>query len=160
ILGIPLVALSLTEAYAAFRSPQRNKPSAYLPSVLAMLGGNVLLLSSALVVSGLLFLLIAILLLGAFNKLLTAWRGPAFRLAATINGLIDFGCAALLWYLSRIIGVEEAIGIVVGLYIAAAGWRMLMAPAEEIAPDAAPPDTGHPDRALRLPPNEIFAHLR
>jgi uncharacterized membrane protein HdeD (DUF308 family) len=51
ILGIPLLALSVTEAYAAFKSPRCAEASAYLSSVLAMLAGNLLLLSSALVVS-------------------------------------------------------------------------------------------------------------
>jgi len=134
LLAIPLMALSLVEAYAAFTSPRWAELSAYLPSVLAMLAGNVLLLSSALVLSGLLILLIAILLLDGCNKLLTAWRNPqAERVPSIVNGLIDFGCAALLWYLSRVIGIEQAIGIIVGAYIAAAGWRMLMAPAEEAA---------------------------
>ena len=127
------MALSLAEAYAAFTSPRWAELSAYLPSVLAMLAGNVLLLSSALVLSGLLILLIAILLLDGCNKFLTAWREPqAARLPPIVNGLIDFGCAALLWYLSRIIGIEQAVGIIVGAYIAAAGWRMLMAPAEDV----------------------------
>ena len=149
------------EAYAAFTSPRWAELSAYLPSVLAMLAGNVLLLSSALVLSGLLILLIAILLLDGCNKLLTAWRNPqAERVPSIVNGLIDFGCAALLWYLSRVIGIEQAIGIIVGAYIAAAGWRMLMAPAEEAATAAATPLTAHPDHALGVPPNETFARLR
>ena len=49
ILGIPLIVLSVAEAYAAFTSPQRAAASAYLPSLLALLAGNLLLLSSALV---------------------------------------------------------------------------------------------------------------
>src|SRR5262249_7018367 len=110
LLAIPLLGLSLTEAYWAFRSSRWNELSAYLPSALAMLAGNVLLLSSALVLSGLLFLLIAILLIDGVSKLLTAWRDPqAARLPLIVNALIDFGCAALLWVLSRIIGVEQAI---------------------------------------------------
>ena len=160
ILAIPLIALSLGEAYAAFTSPRWNKLGAYLPSVLALVAGNVLLLSSALVFSGLLFLLIAVLLLDGCSKLLTAWRDPAARLPTIINGLIDFGCAALLWFLSRIIGVEQGIGLVVGAYIAAAGWRLLMAPAGEAAPTAVVPLTAHPDHALGLPPNEAFGRLR
>src|SRR5215475_16007096 len=60
ILGIPLIVLSVAEAYAAFTSPQRANASAYLPCLLALLAGNLLLLSSALVVSGLLILLVAI----------------------------------------------------------------------------------------------------
>ena len=162
LLAIPLMALSLIEAYWAFRSPRWTELSAYLPSFLAMLAGNVLLLSSARVLNGILILLIAILFIDGVNKLLAAWRNPqAARLPAMVNGLIDFGCAALLWALSRIIGVEQAVGIIVGAYIAGAGWRMLMAPAEVArADDATSTLTGHPDQALGLPPNEIFARLR
>ena len=60
ILGIPLMVLSGVEAY--FTSPRRTDASAYLPCLLALLAGNLLLLSSALVLNGLLIVLIAILL--------------------------------------------------------------------------------------------------
>ena len=59
ILGLPLMALSVAEAYAGFTSVRRTEVGAYLPSVLAMLAGNLLLLSSALVLSALMILLIA-----------------------------------------------------------------------------------------------------
>src|SRR6516164_8655589 len=162
ILGIPLIVLSVAEAYAAFTSPRRADASAYLPCLLALLAGNLLLLSSALVVSGLLILLVAILLIDGFGKILAAWRKPqAPRVPTIVNGLVDFGCAALLWHLSLIIGTERAIGIVVGAYIAAAGWRMLMAPVEATTPGAAAEIlSAHPDRELGLPPNETFARLR
>src|SRR5215813_2060632 len=63
LLGICLIVLGLVEAYAAFTSPKRSHASAYLPGVLAILAGNVLLLSASLVLSGLLVLLIVILVL-------------------------------------------------------------------------------------------------
>ena len=44
ILGLPLMALSVAEAHAAFTSVRRTEVGAYLPSVLAMLAGNLLLL--------------------------------------------------------------------------------------------------------------------
>jgi uncharacterized membrane protein HdeD (DUF308 family) len=162
ILGIPLIVLSLVEAYAAFNSPRRADASAYLPCLLALLAGNLLLLSSAMVLSGLLILLIAILLIDGFGKILTVGRkSQAPRVPALVNGLVDLGCAALLWQLSRTIGAERAIGIVVGAYIAAAGWRMLMAPLQAETPDAARASLSvHPDRELGLPPNETFARLR
>ena len=113
--------------------------SAYLPSVLAMLAGNILLLSSALVLSGLLISSFAILVIDGLSKILTVWRKPPTeRVPAVVNALVDFACAALLWYLSRIIGAELAVGIIIGAYIAASGWRMLMAPAEAVTPAATP----------------------
>src|SRR5262249_18795395 len=139
ILGIPLIVLSVAEAYAAFTSPRRANASAsaYLPCLLALFAGNLLPLSSVRGVSGLLILLVAILLIDGFGKILAVWRKPhAPRVPTIVNGLVDFGCAALLWHLSRIIGTERAIGIVIGAYIAAAGWRMLMAPVEAATPAA------------------------
>src|SRR5215475_8669148 len=161
ILGIPLMVLSGVEAYSTFTSPRRSDASAYLPCLLALLAGNLLLLSSALVLNGLLILLIAILLVDGFGKILTALgNSHTPRVPAGVNGLVDLGCAALLWHLSRIIGAERAIGVVVGAYIAAAGWRVLMAPGEVAAPDAAAGGAAHPDAELGLPPNETFARLR
>src|SRR3974390_2235687 len=132
ILGIPLIALSFAEAYAAFRSSHRTELSAYLPSVLAMCAGGLLLLSSALVL-----------------------RGPG-----VINAVIDFGCAALLWYLSRVVGAERAVGFIVGAFVAAAGWRTLMAPPDSAKPESIETPTIHPDPKLGLAPNEAFARLR
>ena len=78
-----------------------------------------------------------------------------------INGLVDLGCAALVWYLSRFIGVVQAIGIIVGVYIVAAGWRLLMAPVEPVAPDTTAKVLNvHPDPGLGVPGNESFARLR
>jgi uncharacterized membrane protein HdeD (DUF308 family) len=162
ILGIPLIALSVAEAYAAFGSPQRAEASAYLPSLLAMLAGNILLLSTALVSKGLLALLIIVLAVDGCSKILTAWRKvPSGRVLPVVNGLLDLGCAALLWYLGRIIGTERAIGIIVGAYILAAGWRMLMAPLEAATPAIIVEAlTAYPDPRLGLPPSDTFARLR
>src|SRR4051794_10210049 len=105
MLGIPLIALSAMEAFDAFNSPRRARPSAYLPGLLALLAGNILLVSSSLVFSGLLLLLVAILISDGCSKILAAWRNREGRAPAAVNGLVDCGCAALLWYLSRVIGI-------------------------------------------------------
>jgi uncharacterized membrane protein HdeD (DUF308 family) len=148
ILGIPLMALSVAEAYATFNSPRRTDPSAYLPCVLAIVAGNLLLLSSSLVLNGLVILLVTILVIDAFSKILSAWHQPrSARVPLLINGLIDLGCAALLWQLTRLIGAQQAIGIVVGAYIAAAGWRMLMAPTGAVTPEATATTPDHTSRS-------------
>lgn len=87
ILGIPLMILSVAEAYATFASPRRAEASAYLTCLLALLAGNLLLLSSAVVLSGLLILLVAILVIDGLGKILTVWRKPhAPRVPTVVNG--------------------------------------------------------------------------
>jgi uncharacterized membrane protein HdeD (DUF308 family) len=115
-LGICLIVLGLVEAYAAFTSPKRAQASAYLPSVLAIFAGNVLLLSASLVLSGLLVLLIVTLVIDGVGKILTGLRSAQTpRLPSLVNGLLDFAGAALLWYLNRQIGTGRAIGIIIGV---------------------------------------------
>ena len=162
VLGIPLILLSIGEAYAVFSSPQRAQARRYVPSLLAMLAGNVLLLSSALVLNGLLIVFIAILAVDGLSKILTAWRDlHTARVPAIVNGLVDFACVVLLWYLSRVIGTGEAVGIIVGLFIVAAGWRLLMASDEALTPAPTTPEsTTHPNPGLRLARSETFARLR
>ena len=162
ILGLPLIAKGVAEAYVAFTSPRGTEPSAYLPSALSFLAGNLLLLSSALVLRGLLILLIAILTIDGFGKIITAWRRSyPDRLPLVLNGLIDFGSAAVIWVLSRFIGIAQAIGIIVGVYIVAAGWRMLLAPIEPATADtAAKVLNAHPDPRLAVPGNQRFSRLR
>ena len=160
LLGLPLLALSATEAYAAFRSARRAEISAYVPSVLALLAGNLLLLSSKLVLDGLVILLFAILLFDGVSKIVAARRGSSGRLPTFVNGLIDFGCAALLWYLIRFVGAERAVGIIIGVFILAAGWRLLLAPIETPLQAAESDPNVHPDSGLGLAPNPAFARLQ
>src|SRR5262249_11069652 len=97
ILGIPLMVLSGVETYSTFTWPRRSDASAYLPCLLALLAGNLLLLSSALVLNGLLILLIAILLVDGFGKILTALgNSHTPRVPAGVNGLVDLVCRLLL----------------------------------------------------------------
>ena len=156
ILGIPLIALSFAEAYAAIKSSRRSELSAYLPSALALCARNLLLLSSALVLSGLLILLFAILVADGLSKIwlvrrkLSEERGPAL-----ISALIDFVSAALLWYLSRGVGAERAVGLIVGILVMAAGWRMFMAPPDSgaVSDEEAlniHPDPGSPSHRTKL----------
>src|SRR5258708_7472181 len=97
ILGLPLIAMGIAEAYIAFTSPRGTEASAYLPSALAFLAGNLLLLSPALVHRGLLILLIAILTVDGFGKIIAAWRrSHPDRFPLVFNGLVDLVCRLLL----------------------------------------------------------------
>ena len=162
ILGVLLVVVGIAETYAAFRSGRNAEASSYLEGLFALLAGTVLLLSSALVLDGLLILLIGILLADGLAKLFKAWRKPrSDRFPLMLNGFLDFGCAAIIWYLSRFVGVASAIGIAIGLYIVAAGWRMVLAPAKTAQTDAAAIALDrHPDPGLHMPGNEMFGQLR
>jgi uncharacterized membrane protein HdeD (DUF308 family) len=162
ILGVVLVGVGIAETYAAFRSGRSGEASSYLEGLFALLAGTVLLLSSALVLDGLLILLIGILLTDGLAKLFNAWRKPrSDRFPLMVNGFLDFGCAATIWYLSRFVGVASAIGIAIGIYIAAAGWRMVLAPAKTAQTGAAALALDrHPDPGLRMPGNEMFGRLR
>jgi uncharacterized membrane protein HdeD (DUF308 family) len=158
LLGVPLLALSLAEARAAFASPRRAQASAYLPSLLALLAGIVVFHSPTLVLSGLLILLAASLAIGGASKIATAVRGahPA-RAALLANGVIDVSVALLLWLLRDVFGTAQAVGIAIGVYVAAAGWRMLVSPDPAAAETAgAAADTTHPDAKLALPPSEAL----
>ena len=139
-----------------------TEPSAYLPSALHFLPA--ICCCSALPLSSvaLLILLIAILTIDGFGKIITAWRRSyPDRLPLVLNGLIDFGSAAVIWVLSRFIGIAQAIGIIVGVYIVAAGWRMLLAPIEPATADtAAKVLNAHPDPRLAVPGNQRFSRLR
>jgi hypothetical protein len=161
LMGLPLLALSATEAYATFRSTRRAEISAYVPSVLAMLAGNMLLLSSSLVLNGLVILLFTILLFDGVSKIIAVRRSsPSEQFPIVLNGLIDFGCAALLWYLIHLVGAARAVGIIVGIFILAAGWRLLLAPIETTVSAAAGSDpNAHPDPRLGVAPNVAFARL-
>ena len=102
LLGLPLLALSATEVYAALRSERRAEISAYVPSVLAMLAGNLLLLSSKLVLDGLVILLFAILLFDGVSKIVAARR------RSSSGGLPSF--AASRTVLHRLAGSAEPHG--------------------------------------------------
>ena len=162
LLGLPLIAMGLADSYAAFMSPRGNEASAYWPGLLAFLAGNLFLLSSAFVLSGLLILLMAILAIDGLRKFIDAWRSsPPDRLPLVINGVVDFACAALIWKLSHFIGIVQAIGIVVGLYVAATGWRLLMTSTDTTTSSAAAVALNvHPDPGLRIPGNETFSRLQ
>jgi hypothetical protein len=85
--------MGIAEAYIAFTSSRVTEASAYLPSALAFLAGNVLLLSPALVKSGLLILLIAILTVDGFGKVL--WPGASRQIQVSREGSV------LTFHLSR-----------------------------------------------------------
>jgi uncharacterized membrane protein HdeD (DUF308 family) len=162
LLGVPLVVLSVTEARATFASPHRDEVGAYVPSLLALLAGIVVFFGPVLVANGLLILLAASLAVGGAGKIATALRDRVgARVPLLVNGAIDVAMALLLWILRGYFGTAQAVGIAVGIYVAAAGWRMLLSPAAIVPDELAPePDRSHPDPRLGLPPNAILAGLR
>ena len=99
---------------------------------------------------------ITILTVDGSVKIITAWRRP-HRIPLVFNGLVDLGCAALVWYLSHFIGLVQAMGIIVGIYIVASGWRLLLMPVEPVAPETTAKALNvHPDPGLGIPGNNVL----
>ena len=128
LLSIPMATLSVAEARATFASPRCAEVSAYLPSLFAMLGAAVVFLSPALVLNGLLILLALSMAISGVSKIVTAVRDQDARMFLLVNGLTDVAMALLLWFLRDIFGTTRVIGVAIGTYLAAAGWRMLLTP--------------------------------
>ena len=160
LLSFPLVALSVAEARATFASPRRGQVSGYLPSLFAMLAAIVVFHSPVLVLNGLLILLAASLAISGATKMMAAVREQHPRMVLMVNGVIDVVMALLLWFVRDIFGTPQAVGIAIGIYVAAAGWRMLLSP-DAPAPtvEVAQLSSAHPDSALELPPNDILTRL-
>ena len=161
LLSLPLGALSVAEMHAAFDSPRRTQINAYLPGALALVAAIVVFFAPALVLSGLLILLTASLVVDGGSKLFAAFRNQgAARAPLLINGIIDIALALLLWFLRHSLGTTEVVGVVIGLFVIAAGWRMLMFPElssrERLSEQ---PDRAHPDPKLHLPTNPALTRL-
>ena len=92
--------------------------------------------------------------------MMAAVREQHPRMVLMVNGVIDVVMALLLWLLRDIFGTPQAVGIAIGIYVAAAGWRMLLSP-DAPAPtvEVAQLSSAHPDSALELPPNDILTRL-
>ncbi len=161
LLAVPLLVLSVAEARAAFASPRRGEIMAYLPSLLALLAAVVVFFGPALVVGGLLILLAAGLAIDGGGKIVSALRsGQVERMPLLVNGVVDVALALLLFLLRGLLGTVQAVGIAVGLYVAAAGWRMLLAPAESAEHAGPVAASEHPDRKLGLASSDALAALR
>ena len=130
LLSIPLFVLAIAEAYTTFRSPHTwNKPSSYVPSILALGASIVLLVSPSLVLNSLPVALAVLLAADGVSKIVIAVaRKHESRVLFLINGFVDWGLALLVWLVSRWIGVALAVGLAVGGCAAIAGWRMLLMP--------------------------------
>jgi hypothetical protein len=125
-----------------------------------MLASIVVFHSPVLVLNGLLILLAVSLAISGASKIATAVRDQRAGMVLLVNGLIDVAIALLLWFVRDIFGTAQAVGIAIGTFVAAAGWRMLLSPGSSaLGPAVAHPGPTHPDPALRLPPNDFLTQL-
>jgi uncharacterized membrane protein HdeD (DUF308 family) len=160
LLGFPLAALSVAEARTTFDSPRRGETRAYLPSFFAMLGAIVVFNSPVLVLNGLLILLAVSIAISGASKIVTSVRDQSGRMVLLVNGLIDVLVALLLWLLRDIFGTAQAVGVAICIYVATAGWRMMLSPSSSVpGPSISQLRQTHPDPALGLPPNDILDRL-
>jgi uncharacterized membrane protein HdeD (DUF308 family) len=163
LLSIPLFILGVCEAYAAFCSPAEwNRPSSYVPSLLALTASFVLFVSPSLVLNSLLILLILVLTVDGVFKIVSALaRRPQSRPLFLINGLVECGLALFMWPVSQWMGIALATGLVVGGYAIMAGWRLLFMPqAAANSGITGLAENSHPDEKLGLAPSAAFAALR
>jgi len=162
LLSIPLFLLGVAESYSALRSPDNwNKPSAYVPSLLALGASLILFVSPSLVLNSLPVVLVVVLIAdGAFKITTGLERGPRSKQLFLINGFLECGLALLAWFVSQWISIAFAIGFAVGGYAAMAGWRILFMPQPAIDGQTLSAEDLHPDEKLQLGRSDLFAALR
>ncbi len=123
-----------------------------------------LYVSPSLVVSGVIGMLLVLLVADGVLKLAHGVLGasPAGkRIVPVANGAASVFLAFLGWLLWRTLGVDAAVGVVVGGYTAASGWAMLLSPSPHVAIEsgAEVPADQHPDVKLGLGANDLFSAI-
>lgn len=164
LISTPLLMVGLLDLHSAVTSSDlRGHPGSYAPGLLALAVSLVLFVSPSLIVSALALLLLGFLALDGAVRFGQALVGhtSAPKAVAAINGATSLALALLVWVFWRNLGIDVAIGVAVGGYTAAAGWRMLLSPelADRAVPEVEPEDV-HPDPKLGLGAHELFRGTR
>lgn len=162
LLGALLIGLGCMEGVQAVSGDRRWDAWAYLPAAGTVVAGILVWLSPSLVLSGL-FALLAILLaiegVGLLAGGLRRERGAA-RVWSLLSGGVNLGLAALVWLQRSELGVT-AVGVILGIYVIAEGWRLLLAPLDGGAEaDVALAADTHPDPRLGLAPDPAIGRVR
>lgn len=157
---LPLM-VGVMDLYATITAPSlRFRPSSYVTGILAIAIAALLFASPSLVVSGIIVFLLLFLALDGVFKIgqgLLAYDSSSKRLVPIVNGATSLLLALVGWILWRVVSLEIAVGVAVGGYTIAAGWRMLLSPqGKPDEPAAAAAVDTHPDPKMNLGSHEIF----
>jgi 3',5'-cyclic AMP phosphodiesterase CpdA len=164
LLGLLVLGAGLTELHAtATNAELRARPLSYLTSLPALATGGLLLLSPALVATGVVGLVLGFLAIdGGLNvgQALFARRGHSGRAVTAVNGAWLLLLAFIGWILWRNISLEMAIGVVVAGYTAAVGWRTLLSPHSQREKTDTPDEANvHPDASLELGKHKLLGAM-
>lgn len=164
-LSLLPLSIGVTNLYSVISAPElRLRPSAYVTSVIAIALAILLYVSASLAVSGVIGILLVLLVADGLLKVAGGIIGAfaaEMRIVSLANGLASLGLAFLGWLLWRTLGVEVAIGAVIGGYTVASGWAMLLSPTRHraIEPRANEAANQHPDGKLALGTQDLFATI-
>src|SRR5262249_44349128 len=155
LVGVLLVLCGVLEMLETFNAPDEvRRRSAYLSGGLTVGAGLLLMAKPQLVIRGLAVLLVGLVLINGPSKLVAAWRGRvagADWIGSLLGGLVCVGVCVVLatrWPVSG----SAIVMIVMGIYMLASGWSLLMGQEEKGSVATQPTPGGlHPDRRLNLP---------
>ena len=133
-LSLPMLAIGVVDLYATLASPdRRTQLASYATGFLAIAGALLLYLSPSLVATGVVGLLLLFLAADGTVKLGQAALGYGHGAAAplivtAINGASSLLIALIGWWVWQKIDLEIAVGVAVGGYTIASGWRLVVSP--------------------------------
>jgi Calcineurin-like phosphoesterase len=159
-LSLPMLAVGVTDLYrTAMRQDRRGQPASYATGFLAVVGALLLYLSPSLVATGVVAMLLVLLAIdGALKAGQTFTASTASRTVSAVNAAFSLIVALIGWWLWQKVGLEFAIGLMVGGFTVAAGWRMLVSPMPPPGDDHASGSSDlHPYARLGLGRHELFA---
>jgi hypothetical protein len=163
LLSLFPLAVGVANLYTVITAPKlRARPGAYATSALALAAAVLLYVSPSLVVSGVVGILLALLVADGLLKIgegLLGYSPTETPIVPLANGAASLFLAFLGWLLWRTLGVDAAVGAVIGGYTAATGWAMLLSPSPQHARETGTesPNDLHPDAKLALGANELLA---
>ncbi len=163
ILSLFPLAIGIANLYATVSTPDnRTRPGAYATSALALAAALVLYISPSLVASGVVGILLALVVADGLLKLgqiALGYSTQAPRIVTLVNGAASLFLAFCGWLLWRKLGVDIAMGVVIGGYTIATGWNLLLSSQAQVTTEAAgaPPLDRHPDSKIALGPQDLFA---
>ena len=161
-LSLLPLAVGIANFYATLTSPElRVRPVSYATGLVAVAVAILLYVSPSLVVSGIIGVLLALLVTDGAIKIgqsIVGSTSGASRLVPLANGVTSLVLALAGWFFWRNLGIDIAVGVMIGGYTVASGWSMMVSPLPPFRETAeALRDDVHPDPKLRLGPNKLFA---